>query len=613
MIRIVIKLATTCWLAIGCFLTAVAGAAQPPDVLRTLRAGHPRLYALDVDVAQVRRTIEDQPLARQWRDGLLKDAQAMLSQPPIEHKFATVRPRLLDKSRLALQRISTLAGLYRLSGDRRFAQRAREEMLAIAAFEDWGPKYFLDVAEMTHAMAIGYDWLYGFLSVEDRTTVRTAIVDKGLKQALPLYTAHRGWTTVQHNWNQVCNGGMIIGALAIADEEPALAAQIIAAGRESIVVAMKTFAPDGGWPEGPGYWNYATRYNVAAIAALESALGSDFDLKKTPGFAQTGFFRMQFTGPTGLTFNYADANANAGSAAQMLWLARAFDQPIYAGHERARAGVRGNIFHLFWFDGRGRTPQDDDLPRDAIFRGVQVAFFRSAWNDPDAVFLGFKGGDNKANHSHLDMGSFVLDALGQRWAMDLGPDDYGLPGYFGKERFTYYRTRTESHNTLTLDGQNQNPRAAAPLGTFFSSPDRSFAVADLTEGYAPTAKRCQRGIALLNRKQVLVQDELEAAQPAAVRWNFHTRAKIELQDALATLSLGQSKLTARILSPPGARFEVLPANSPQPQHQQPDVQNLTVHLPGTAGKIRIAVLLCPGHIEGPLPQLEPLDAWKEPQ
>ena len=117
----------------------------------------------------------------------------------------------------------------------------------------------------------------------------------------------------------------------------------------------------------------------------------------------------------------------------MLWMARAMNQPIYAGHERAMADKRPNIFHLLWLDNRGRAPQDDDLPRATVYRGVDVAFLRSAWGDPNAIFVGFKGGDNKANHSHLDLGSFVLDALGVRWALDLGSDDYNLPGYFGKK------------------------------------------------------------------------------------------------------------------------------------------------------------------------------------
>lgn len=592
-------------------LATTASAATNPseagDTLRTLRPGHPRLLVLDAELARVRQAIEKEPMAREWHERLLQEAGRMLKAKPIERKL--IGPRLLDKSRTALQRVSTLAGLYRLDGDKRFAERAREEMLTAAAFEDWNPKHFLDVAEMTNALAIGYDWLYGFLSAEDRATIRAAIVEKGLKQSLPIYEKQRWWSKVEHNWNQVCNGGMTVGALAIAEEEPALAAQIIADGRKSIGLAMKTFGPDGGWPEGPGYWNYATAYNVFYLAALETALGTDFGFKKIPGFAGTGFFRIHFTGPTGRTFNYADAHESAGSAAQMFWLAREFSQPVFAGHERIMAESRPTIFHLFWFDGRGRAPQDDDLPRAAVFRGVDVAFLRSAWAGRGAVFVGFKGGDNKANHSHLDLGSFVLDALGQRWAMDLGSDDYNLPGYFGKQRWSYYRLRTESHNTLTLDGENQDPHAAAPIVAFSASTQRQFAVADMTAAYKSKTTRAYRGIALLNGQQVLVQDELESRQPVDVVWNFLTKARIDAHGGQATLTMSGEKLEAHILSPQGARFEVISANPPAPQHQQPDVQNLTVRLPAKTTQTRLAVLLSRTAGTGSAPKLEPLEAW----
>ena len=91
-----------------------------------------------------------------------------------------------------------------------------------------------------------------------------------------------------------------------------------------------------------------------------------------------------------------------------------------------------------------RTPQFsgdahalDAAPTAKLFKGIDVAFLRSDLRDRDAFFIGFKGGDNKANHSHLDLGTFVMDALGERWAIDLGGDEYNMPGYFGKQRWSY--------------------------------------------------------------------------------------------------------------------------------------------------------------------------------
>lgn len=573
------------------------------DVLRTLRKGHPRLYVTAETFEQLKTQVKTDPLLKTWYASLEKSAEAMIDQPPVVHRL--IGPRLLDQSRKALARISTLAGLYRIDGDPRKAERARVEMLAAAGFDDWNPSHFLDVAEMTNALAIGYDWLHDQLSAEDRATIRRAIVEKGLRPGMKVYESGKGWPKAVHNWNQVCNGGMTVGALAVAEEEPTLARQILNHGRASIVNAMKSFAPDGGWAEGPGYWDYATEYNVFYLAALETALGTDFGLKGMPGFSVTSGFRMQSVGPLGKTFNYADAGDRAGSAPQMFWLARTFRHPDAARHEIETMKGQVEIFHLLWSAGPA-WPAAEKRPLDAVYRGIDVAFFRSAWNDPKAVYVGFKGGDNAANHSHLDLGTFVLDALGERWALDLGGDDYNLPGYFGKQRWTYYRLRTEGHNTLTINEENQAPRAKAPLIASGFRPGLGFAVADLTEAYAPRARRVLRGVALRDGNSVVIQDEIELREPADIRWNYHTSARIESRGDHAVLTLGSTQLEARILEPARAHFSVISANPPAPQRQQPDVHNLVIDVPRTS-KARIVVRIAEAGAKAS--PVEPLRDW----
>lgn len=587
------------------------------DVLQSLRLNHPRLFFTLEDLPRINRAIAKDAVVQKWYNQLEQSAQEILTEPPVEYKL--IGPRLLRQSRAALRRISTLAGLYHIDRDRRWLTRARTELLAAAALPDWHPAHFLDTAEMTTAVALGYDWLHDFLSVEDRATIRRALIEKGLRPGLDAYV--RGsewtkenqrvaWTEVDYNWSQVCNGGMMVGALAIADEEPLLATAIVKRASRAIVAPMRQFAPDGGYEEGPRYWYYGTRYNVFLLAALKSALGTDFGLMKMPGFADTGWFRMHLIGPLGKTFNYADGDDRIDSAAQMLWLGREFNRPMYTAHERLVSRDQPEIFHLLWSSEHNPELQELNVERDRLFRNVDVAFFRSAWEDIQATYIGFKGGDNQASHSHLDLGSFVLDANGERWALDLGADQYSLPGYFNrKQRWNYYRLRTESHNTLTIDRQNQNPAGRAPIVAYLSTPDRAFAVTDLTAGYQPPVIQAQRGIALLQRQQVLVQDEVKTRAPAEVTWNFHTRAQIKLQGNRATLVQNQRQLTAQILSPPGARFEVISSNpAPPPQSQQPDVQNLQVRLPQKTTDVRIAVLLTPGDSTA-TPKIAPLTAW----
>ena len=386
-----------------------------------------------------------------------------------------------------------------------------------------------------------------------------------------------------------------------------LARQIVDHARRSIVRAMASFAPDGGWAEGPGYWNYATEYNVFFLSAVESALGTDFGLKQMAGFPETGVFRMQSIGPLNRTFNYADAHDSPGAAPQMFWFAKAFSRPDYAEHESRHIGDRAGIFHLLWAAGLPAAPPESALPLDKLFRGIDVAFFRSAWNDKNAIFVGFKGGDNRANHSHLDLGTFVLDAFGQRWALDLGSDDYNLPGYFGPQRWNYYRLRTEGHNTLTIEGENQNPTARARLLAFHSDPRARLAVADLTEAYAPHVRRAWRGIALLDRRHVLVEDEIEANRSVEVAWNFHTRAHIEIHGGRASLSSDSSRLELQIVTPHGARFETIDASPRPPQGQQPDVTNLIIRLPATRNaRLTIGITRASNEV---VPGLGPLSQW----
>jgi hypothetical protein len=110
-----------------------------------------------------------------------RNAESLLTQPPVEYKLEG--RRLLGVSREALYRTLTLSATYRLTGDPRFAKRAVGEMEQIASFNDWHPAHFLDVAEMTTAMAFGYDWLYDQLTPEQRASIRQAIIEKGLQAA----------------------------------------------------------------------------------------------------------------------------------------------------------------------------------------------------------------------------------------------------------------------------------------------------------------------------------------------------------------------------------------------------------------------------------------------
>jgi hypothetical protein len=191
------------------------------------------------------------------------------------------------------------------------------------------------------------------------------------------------------------------------------------------------------------------------------------------------------------------------------------------------------------------------------------------------------------------LGSFILERNNVRWLVDLGVDSYDLPGYFDKkfQRWTYYRTRAEGHNTLVINpGKNPDQElfARAVIKNFQTKSDKSFALIDLTEAYKENVSSAQRGIALINKKTVLVQDEIKSAKPFEMYWFVHTYAGITLSPKKnkATLMVDGKKMIAEIISPAGTTFEVmnaaLLATSIQSTGNNPNkgFKKLAIHLKG---------------------------------
>ena len=626
-----IRLAATCASLVSTVVALPSAHAKNPEGSRSIvvaipaaedlagciKRQHPRLLIDAAGFEALRERIAGDPVLKQWDIKLRHDADRCLTAKLPEHVLPDGK-RLLSTSRRVVQDCYTLAMIYRLHGDRRHFDRLWQELQAVAAFPDFNPSHFLDTAEMTHALAIAYDWLYDQWSETQRATIRKAIIELGLRPGLRVYESGHGWHRVDHNWNQVCNGGLTVGALAIGDEEPALCGRILHHALESVQLAMRSYAPDGAWGEGPGYWDYATSYNVTMIACLESAAGGDFGLSKFPGFERTALFPLYMTGSGNRWFNFADASERAAAADCLLWLGRRFDLPA-ATWLRA-ATQRPSAAAMIWYRSPGKDPVAAGLPLDKYWRNVEVATFRSRWNDPQALFVGIQARSHTFNHQHLDIGTFVLDALGQRWAVDLGAENYNLPGYFGAKRYDYYRLRAEGHNTLVIDpaaGPDQNPQASCGIRRFASTPDRAFAVADLTGAYRKQAKKVERGVAMFDRRYLVVQDEIAAAQ-ADVWWFMHTPADVRLESGgrKAALTLDDKQLDARILAPASARFEVCPAGplptSPHPAGQKSNegVRKLAIHL-SNSKELRLTVIFVPRDGRGEIapPAVRPLADW----
>jgi hypothetical protein len=592
------------------------------DIIARIKKTHPRLLIDGAGFAALGKRVETEAEFHHLDSELRRAAEKVIGMPLPKHELPD-GVRLLDTSRRTVERTLVLAMMARLHGEERYRDRLWEEYEAVAAFKDFNPSHFLDTAEMTFALAIGYDWLYDQWKSDQRAAIRKAIVELGLKPGLKVYRSGKGWPKSDFNWNQVCNGGMAVGALAVADEEPALCGEILHDALASVPLAIASYAPDGAWGEGPAYWSYATTYTVRMIAALESATGSDYGLSRSPGFEETALFPIYMTGPGGRWFNFSDCSEKAAASPCMFWLASRFHLPVaawYADRYSKPSLGKATSERLLWEAQPGLDPATAKLPLDKYFRRYDVITMRSSWSDPHALFVGMQARSLPANHEHLDLGSFVLDGDGERWAIDLGADNYNLPGYFSRKRYDYYRLRAEGHNALVIAPDNnpdQNPKAHCEIEKFVSEPKRAFAVAELSDGYISTADQVKRGLALVDRRHVLVQDEITKPR-GDVWWFMHTRASATLSPDQRTATLEQNgrKLSVRLLLPKGAEFTVAAAvplpTSPHPEKQgvNQGVCKLAIHV-ARAKALRIAVLFLPANEQSTVEETKivPLEKW----
>ncbi|MFT3829297.1 MAG: heparinase II/III family protein [Opitutaceae bacterium] len=556
------------------------------DPLAPLRVGHPRLLVNgNTWWEPFNKARAAYPEYEAFLAANEVAARRILSEPTVE-RHLTGR-RLLHVSRTALERTLTLIVAYRSSGETIFAARAEQELLAAAAFSDWNPDHFLDVAEMATALALGYDWLFDALRPAARAALRQALVEKALRPGLAAAAKPTGWPTAENNWNQVCWSGLTIAALAVADEEPALARTILAAAKTNIVHGLKPYAPDGVYPEGPGYWGYGTTYQVLLLAALETALGTDWDLTSAPGFLVSAGAQLQLTGPSGRLFNFADGREPGALQPALFWIARRYRDPgLVRGQERFlgevpsdpaaldayRETARFRPLLALWWPERGFN-LSPPLPLNWLGRGANtVATFRSSWNDPAALYLAVKAGAANLSHAHMDAGSFVLEAGGVRWAIDLGMQNYeslesrGIDLWNRRQdspRWSVYRLNNHSHNTLTLGGQLHRVDGAATITAFSAEPPAPFATIDLSPVFAGQAERATRRFEVRDNKRVVVHDALSGlTSGTTVRWTMATRAAVECDGTGATLRQDGRTLRAALRGPADARFTALPAVPP---------------------------------------------------
>uniref|UniRef100_A0A7S4URJ9 Heparinase II/III-like C-terminal domain-containing protein n=1 Tax=Alexandrium monilatum TaxID=311494 RepID=A0A7S4URJ9_9DINO len=641
-----------------------------PTSLVALKA-HPRVRLNSEDFARLRELTRTDTFARHYCARLIAHAESILADQNrgkiIGGLCAPVKGSLLEASRTALDRIATLSLAFRLSSGRHvpcgqpvkdstaFAKEAIVYMMGAteASCLSWSHRTFPDAAQMLHAISLGYDWLFEELSPAQRLSIEQGAFRLGLRPGLAAFGAWNSgsWPLWDSSWNLVCNGALLAGAMAFGDAgdfyHRETAAEVYRQALTYIHIGLGSYAPDGGWFEGPANWARATEYAVVALSSLSTALGTDGGLSKSPGFAQTGMFRIDAAGPAGFghLFNFGDSE----QAREETWRS---DVPIMFGLAQVLAGTSEDLSGAYAAWAREKLPSGARFSCDAMAcanamlmytakgaeeqlmeaerpvsryrmpggRGDDIGFIRPTWKDPEAPWLGFKGGWARRSHADADAGTFVLDMAGQHFVIDLGMENHEIPGvlswYLSNDqgRSHLYRTTTCGHNTLTFDSDctgdasalsssNQLVDAVAPMLVLSSGVNQSswspqvtmqalsgissnpFGVINLTPVY-PRATAIARGFRFADAfQQLLVVDQIRNDNARTATWAIHTKAMVSMvQSELfkgvdrghCVLRQEDAYIHARIIEPPGAGFDLSAVALRPPEFSARGVRRLSI-------------------------------------
>ena len=530
-----------------------------------MKKSHPYIHATRETLENIKQSLEagdDEYIAKEY-------AQTKAMADEYLNTKVTVRTKVSQGFSNVQPLILSCMTVYYVEGDERYLNRCLAEFENFKNITDWYDSSQLNTTMTMVSIAVCYDWLYDYLTEEQKQWALNAIVEYGLTMSYKVYENPKALKQIKAEYegiNVYCgyysynhavfnNSHNIVAALAIAQEMPEFSAFIISNALYSLECYLD-LVKDGGFEEPSTYYDYCTGKYVYAVSALKSSLGTLYGYEKSPGFKNTAWYGLYIFGP--MVFGDCVPDKTTYNTDKLYILAKE------SGNEAMMKRIvdldqKQGVWTLLWYEKGSHKNLTDDLavPLDRMFQvpNQQVALFRNQLNEGNNIFAGIYTGGVATTHSDPVAGLFSIDAYGERFATALGYGDYDLEGYWDNvqngKRWNYYERRTEAGNCMIINPSldvGQDVTKSAYFEKYEVSNGAAFAITNLEPVYHREVKSYKRGLKIHNnRTQIVVQDEAVMKKPSEIFWSFNTPAEIEIIDqSTAVLSHGDKRVAVKI-------------------------------------------------------------------
>ena len=563
-------------------------AATLQTLFKSTSSAHPRVILTPDRLAQLRSAYKNNATIKELGDRVIRSADLLLKTDHI--KFTDPSFTTLMNSRYR-----TLSMAYLLTKDARYKDYLFADIQGTAKFANWRTHEYLATATAAFGVAIAYDWLYDAWTPAQRKVIEEALYKHVLyHHHKMIYDQMSGvgvYIASDTNRNAVCNGGVGMACIALFDVYPEKCADIMEKNYHLLEIGLDDFAPSGATTEGPAYWDYLMQYLVPFLQTSFNAFGTDFNLMDAPGFSSTVDYILDIDGMTGVNNFHDSAGDGHLVSGEIFGLATMLGRPDLARALLAKMEIYrtdDGMDTMLYMDTSLKYDGTVDKALDGYYDGMEVFSMRSSWTNSAGIFVSAHSGKTGISHDHLDSGTFVLDFGGQRFASDIGKEDYNI-GAVNELAYYYYRKRPEGHNMFVINpdlkkGEDLglNIGASDVVSKFVTKDRGAYAIMPLDSAYAGYAQNAARGIMLGDdRKSVLIRDEIRGMTLDTNEvWWFMQMENVEVEISAdgksAILSKGGVDVHMQIVTDAKSyEIKVLPAKEMVPLAGLPGVDKQT--------------------------------------